>query len=153
MVARIAEELAAAVLPGYRDAIAARRAAVPQAAGRPISDTPRIDALRGEWQGTIHTPDDTVALRLVVQADGDVHVRLGDGLWTLLNGVTAPDGARLIGRFAGSLPDRDARRHEHSVLLDVWLRDGMLSGQASAQTTGWPYYFALTSYVELSRVP
>lgn len=89
-------------------------------------------------------------LSLVVQAHGDVHVRLGSQLETLLNGVSFR-GGNLVGRFAGTIPTADARRHPHSVLLNLRLRTGALSGQATAQTTDEPIHFALTSYAELVR--
>jgi CubicO group peptidase (beta-lactamase class C family) len=170
-VGRIAQEIAGAVLPRYaaraqqrRDSIqtAQRRDSVQAAQQRattvalqapaPAVTTPAFPpALLGEWSGMIYTPDDSVALDLLVQPDGDVHVRLGSEPRTLLNNVAAPDGERLTGRFTGTLPDEHARRHAHSVLLDVRLRGDRLAGMASAQTTGWPTYFALTSYVELTR--
>src|SRR5690606_12507049 len=109
-------------------------------------------ALQGRWKGVIHTPDDAVALTLDVRADGDVHVRLGDALETVLSEVSSPAPDQLLGRFAGTLPDEHAARHPHGVLLNLVLRDGVLVGQASAQTTGWPYWFALTSLAELERV-
>jgi CubicO group peptidase (beta-lactamase class C family) len=150
-IGRIAQELAGVVLPGYAERVRERRAS---AAAQPRAPAPAtaVASLLGEWSGMIYTPDDSVALHLLVQPDGDVHVRLGAELRTLLNDVSAPGGDRLVGRFAGMMPEENARRHGHSVLLDVRLRGDRLSGQASAQTTGWPYYFALTSYVELTRV-
>jgi CubicO group peptidase (beta-lactamase class C family) len=150
-VGRIAQELAGVVLPGYANAWRERRAVAasqPPATPAAVATAP----LLGEWSGMIYTPEDSIPLNLVVQPDGDVHVRLGNELRTLLNDVAAPDGTRLVGRFAGTIPEEEARRHAHSVLLDVRLRDDQLTGQATAQTTGWPYYFALTSYVELKRV-
>jgi CubicO group peptidase (beta-lactamase class C family) len=170
-VGRIVQELAGAVLPQYairaqhqRDSLqavqrrdsaqAAQRAATPVALQPPpAADTtsPYPSALLGEWSGMIYTPDDSVALHLLVQRDGDVHVRLGNELRTLLNDVTAPYGEGLTGRFAGTLPDAHARRHTHSVRLDVRLRGDRLAGMASAQTTGWPTYFALSSFAELKR--
>lgn len=149
-VSRIAQELASAVLPGYEDALRKRRAEMAaRAPSAPAS--PATESLLGEWTGTIYTPEDTVPLKLTVQPDGDVHVQLGDNLRTLLSDVSAPDGTRIIGRFAGTIPETNAQRHDHTVLLDVRLRNGKLSGQATAQTDGWPAYFALTSYVELER--
>lgn len=159
MINRISQELAGAVLPRYADTARERRAAAEEAhqaaaAERESRTGPAFAppaAMLGEWTGTVYTPGDSVSLTLVVQPDGDVHVRLGDDLRTLLNDVSAPDGTRLVGRFMGTLPEEHARRHAHTVLLDVRLRGDQLSGQASAQTTGWPHYFALSSYVELRR--
>ena len=45
----------------------------------------------------------------------------------------------------------DASRWPHNILLNLRLRGGALTGMASAQTTTDPVYFALTSYVALSR--
>jgi hypothetical protein len=152
LVGRIAQELAGAVLPGYSERIRERRTAA-AAQPQPAPASAAVPALIGEWTGMIHTPGDSLPLTLVVQPDGDVHVRMGDDLRTLLNDVSAPDGTRIVGRFAGTIPEEEAARHAHTVLLDVRLRGDTLSGQATAQTIGWPYYFALTSYVELKRAP
>jgi len=65
--------------------------------------------------------------------------------------VYRAETGQLVGRFLATIPTEDARRHPHSVLLNLHLRDGALTGQASAQTLGTPYYFALTSYVQLTR--
>ena len=150
VVGRIAQELAGAVLPRYADVVRERReaAANRQAETRAAGIPP---ALAGEWSGRIHTPDDSVDLKLVIDASGDVHVQLGNELWTLLNETATPDGDRLVGRFAASMPDRHARRHSHSVLVNLKLEGDRLYGQATAQTTGWPYYFALTSFAELRK--
>ncbi|NLG63830.1 MAG: beta-lactamase family protein [Candidatus Cloacimonetes bacterium] len=157
---RIMSELAAAVLPGYRQRLEARLAAeeaersARQTGNGANAGTTRQTipaALRGRWSGLVRTPDDTVRLTLDVREDGDVHVRLGDALETVLNEVSVPEPDRLVGRFAGTLPDDHAQRHPHNVLLQLVLRDGRLEGQASAQTTGWPYWYALTSPVRLER--
>lgn len=167
---RIAQELAAAVLPRYaerlrerlareeaarRDRLARQEAARSEArrtgegeAGRPSLTPP--PQLLGEWTGTLRTYEGEVPFSLVFQLDGDVHVRLGGQLETLLNQVSYRDG-NLVGRFAGTIPTEDTRRHPHSVLLNLRLRDGTLRGQATAQTTAEPTHFALTSYVELIR--
>lgn len=156
---RIAAELAAAVLPDYRvrlrerqAAAEAQRNAAARGNGNGGDAVSLPAALRGRWSGVVRTPDDTVTLTLDVRDHGDVHVRLGDALETVLNDVQAPEPDRLIGRFGGMLPDEHAERHPHSILVNLVLRDGRLVGQASAQTTGWPYWFALTSFVELERV-
>jgi len=145
---RIAEEIAAAVLPRYEAARRDRRSR-PPAAGATMNFPPA--ELAGAWTGTLRTYDSTVTMALLVQPDGDVHVTLGNQLRTLLTGVSYEKG-NLVGRFPGTIPSDEQRRHQHSVLVDVRLRDSTLRGQASAQTTVEPVYYALTSYVELTRV-
>ena len=151
LVGRIADDLAAAAMPEYAQARAAAR-------GRPGSPSTAATAFKppapliGTWEGKLRTYEGDVSMRLVVQPDGDIHLRLGDQLTTLLNQpIFVSETGRLTGRFLATIPTEDARRHPHSVLLNVHLRDDVLSGQASAQTTGTPYYFALSSYVELKR--
>jgi hypothetical protein len=68
----------------------------------------------------------------------------------LLAGARWADGV-LTGRFAGSVPTPDAGRYPHSVWVQLRLIDGKLKGQASAQTTDEPVYFALTSYLEMGK--
>jgi len=147
---RIAEEIAAALLPRYAAARADRRAR--QAAAAPTAPPPFPPAeLAGAWTGTIRTYDGTTSISLLFQPDGDVHVTLGSQLKTLLSGASYASG-QLTGRFLGAIPTEEQRRHPYSVLLNVRLRDGALRGQASAMSTEDPVYYALTSYVELRRV-
>lgn len=107
-------------------------------------------ALVGEWTGTLRSWERTMPMTLVVKPDGDIHARIGDGLEAVVNEVRWR-GNELIGRFAGTIPTSDASRWPHSVLLDVRLRSGTISGMATAQTTADPVHFALTSYVTLQR--
>ncbi|MDQ3699171.1 MAG: beta-lactamase family protein [Gemmatimonadota bacterium] len=145
---RIAEEIAAAVLPRYEATRRERRSRRPEV-GTTTSFPPA--ELAGAWAGTLRTYDSTVTMALLFQPDGDVHVTLGNELRTLLTGVSYRNG-NLVGRFAGTIPTDEQRRHQHSVLLDLRPRDSTLRGQATAQTTAEPIYYALTSYVELAKV-
>jgi CubicO group peptidase (beta-lactamase class C family) len=153
-ITRIAESLAATVMPEYARQLAADVAAEPTNGGT-ANDAPFQPpaSLIGTWQGVVRTYEGEVPMKLVVQQDGDIHATIGDQPRALLNN-TAFDArtGNLTGRLLASIPTEDARRHAHSVLLNVHLREGVISGQASAQTVGGtPYYFALTSYVELRR--
>lgn len=145
---RVAEEIAAVLLPRYAATRAERRARMALSAAPSPFPPPE---LAGGWTGTLRTYDATVPMTLLFQPDGDVHVTLGGQLETLLTGAQFQNGA-LVGRFAGTIPSEEQRRHQHSVLLNLRLRDGRLVGQASAQTTEEPVYYALTSYVELTKV-
>ena len=147
-IVRIDEEIAVVVLPKYSANRALRRATDQAPSQGSSLPTPE---LAGTWTGTLRTYDDSLPLYLIFQPDGDVHVRLGDQLRTLLNGASFQNGA-LVGRFAGRIPSAEQGRHPHSILLNVRLNEGTLRGQASAQTTVEPIYYALSSYVELTKV-
>lgn len=147
MAGRIAQEIAGAMLPRFAATMREREA---QAAASPAPHTPFAPTpeLLGAWSGTVSTYQGTVPLTLLFQHDGDVHVELDEEMRTLLNYVSFRDG-QLLGRFAGSIPTEDARRHPHTVLLNLRLRDGRLVGAATAQSS----FFALSSYVELKKKP
>ena len=148
-VGRIAAELAAAAMPDF----AARRAeAQRQPQTPPATPSFHADAqLLGTWEGTLRTYDRELPLRLTVQESG-ITVTLADQpALELAGAVFRPQTGQLTGRFNTTIPTEDARRHPHSVLLNVYLRNGVLQGQASAQTTAPPIYFALSSYVQLTR--
>lgn len=106
----------------------------------------------GEWTGTLKTWERDVPLAMRVEEDGDIKVRLGSGLWTLLNQVWWTE-ERLAGRFAGTIPTADAGRHPHTIQLELRARDGKLAGQATAIASEEPAYFALSSYAELTKRP
>ncbi len=110
------------------------------------------DGLVGEWTGTLRTWEEEIPFRLDVKEDGDVHARI-DGQLAGVVEVFGWDGdqGRLVGRFNGRIPTPDASRKPHSVLLNLHLRNGALSGQASAQDRSPLLQGALTSYVELRR--
>jgi CubicO group peptidase (beta-lactamase class C family) len=147
---RIAEEIAAAVLPRYAATRNERRARQASAPPTPAPAFPPAE-LAGAWTGTVRTYDGTMPIALLFQPDGDVHVTLGNQLKSLLNRASYTAG-NLVGRFAGTISTDEQRRHPHVVSLNLRLRDGVLRGQASAMTTEEPVYYALTSYVELAKV-
>jgi CubicO group peptidase (beta-lactamase class C family) len=147
-VGQIAQEILAITFPkAYADSLRARRAR--PRPPEPPKFTPPAE-LAGEWKGTVRTWDATLPFTLSIKLDGDVHVKLGDQLPALVNETGWTDGL-FTGRFAGTIPTPDARMHPHSIVLQLRLFGGKLKGQASAQTTEEPVYFALTSYVELGK--
>ena len=144
---RIATAIAETAVPKY--AAARKSAPPPPQTIAPPAFTPDAE-LRGEWTGTLRTWEGEMPLSLVIQDDGDIHVRIGSDLRALLNQVSWRNN-NLRGRFAGTIPTADARRWPHSVLLNLRLRSGTLSGMATAQTTAEPIFFALTSYASLTK--
>jgi CubicO group peptidase (beta-lactamase class C family) len=147
---RVAEEIAAALLPRFAAERAARRVRQAAAAPAPPPAFPPTD-LAGAWVGTLRTYTGAVPLALLFQPDGDVHVTLENQLKTLLSGASY-NGGVFAGNFTGVIPTEDQRRHANTVRLDLRLRDGVLRGQASAISPNGGYYYALSSYVELRRV-
>ncbi|HWP36552.1 MAG TPA: serine hydrolase domain-containing protein [Gemmatimonadales bacterium] len=148
-VERVLQEILSVVFPPrYADSLRSRRARPPHLPSSPAL-APPPDWL-GEWSGTVRTWARTLPFKLTVQAGGDIHVRLANQLPALLADARFSDGL-LVGRFAGTIPTPDVERHPHSVLLQLRLFDGTLKGQATAQTTDEPVYFAVTAYVELRK--
>jgi hypothetical protein len=155
-VARIAEELLAAVIPKYETALRAeRRTPRPPAPALRFEPVP---GLVGRWTGSLVTWQQKIPLELDVGQDGRVLMRLGDQLESTLSRVSA-QGARLTGRARATIPTPDANRHPHEILLDLRLRDGRLGGQASAHAVTVPGdrvqtsygHYMLTSYVDLVK--
>jgi len=148
---RVAGEIAAAMLPryavGWRERMARRNDTAPTEARVAFAPPPE---LLGEWTGTLRTWERSIPMTLVVQPDGDVHVKVEGRLETILDGPSWRDN-NLTGRFAGSIPTPDATRWPHHVLLNLRLRNGTLNGTASALQEIEPVYFALSSYVALTK--
>ncbi|MBM4187514.1 MAG: beta-lactamase family protein [Gemmatimonadetes bacterium] len=153
---RMAEEIAAVVLPRYGDSLRVARAR--QMAPTPTPFTVPAE-LAGTWRGTLKTWEHSVPLEMAFEADGDVKVTLGPTtpppgapatLRTLLNGAAWRSGV-LTGTFLGTIPTPDASPIDHQIGLELRLVGGKLRGQAAALSTTDPIYFALASYVELTR--
>ncbi len=142
--ARITDEIAAVVLPGYK--------APPQPASEARSEPVTLPAeLTGEWSGRIETHARELPLTLRIAASGDIHVEAAGQLKTLLNDVRFEDG-NLTGRFAGEIGTEDAGRRPHFIALDVMLRGDTLNGAATAiSSPGRRAGNALTSWIELKR--
>lgn len=151
---RVATEIATIMMPRYAQARREQQARPPSP---PAPQPARFVAppeLLGEWRGHLHTHADQVPLTMTLtfQPDGDVHARLGADLVALVNQSTYRDGGNFTGRFVGTIPTEDVNRHRHTIFLNLWLRNGKLVGQASAQTTQQPVHYALTSFVTLEKV-
>ena len=155
----IVQHVAAAILPKYTAGLNAGAPAPPQSA-QPSLETqlPLLAELVGTWTGTAWTWQGSVPLTLIVQPDGNVHVRLGNQLETLL--TTVPPfikERRLVGMFTGTMPTPDLKNYADKIGLTLSLRDGRLIGEALAfnDVDFDPYAgkpnFTISSYVELTR--
>lgn len=148
-VGRPFRQIERVILPKYAEARRRAEQLQPTSSTAPKPFVPPSELL-GEWSGTVRTWERTIPMTLAVQPDGDVHVRIEGELESLLNNVRWQDNT-LVGRFAGSIPTSDASRWPHDVLVSLRLRNGSLSGMASALQIAEPVHFALTSYVTLTR--
>jgi CubicO group peptidase (beta-lactamase class C family) len=146
-VPQIEREIAGIMIPRYGKALAAD----PKPAEPPKDPYHPTPELVGTWTGTLRTWQGTVPLQLIFQPDGDIHVKLGDQLETLLNDAHW-EGKMLTGNLASSIPTPDAAHHSHAVHLELWQRNGKLSGEANAEATEEPAHYSLASYVELTRL-
>jgi CubicO group peptidase (beta-lactamase class C family) len=155
---RVADDVAAALLPTYA---AARAAAPPEPA--PTRMALKRDAtweaspaLIGRWQGHAATYAGQVPAELRFVPGGFIHARFGDGLWTLLNNVTV-DGPWLKGFSEGVMPTPDAERHLHRLYWDLRLRGDLLTGAVGTfnlddeERQGRWLGNALCTWVELAR--
>jgi CubicO group peptidase (beta-lactamase class C family) len=120
----IVQQIAAALLPKYAAALGAGNPAAPESDSH-SSETqlPLLAELVGTWTGTVRTWQGSVPLTLTIQPDGDVHVKLGSQLETLL--TTVPPFIkehRLVGMFTGSMPTPDVKDYADKIGLTLSLR-------------------------------
>ncbi len=145
-VPEIERTIASALIPRYAKALAAD----PKPAETPKDPYHPTPEFVGTWTGTLRTWQASIPLQLIFQPDGDIHVKLGDELETLLNDPHW-ESKMLTGKFAGSIPTPDAAHHAHAIHLELWQRNGKLAGEANAEATDEPAHYSLASYVELAR--
>jgi CubicO group peptidase (beta-lactamase class C family) len=145
-VPEIERAIASALIPRYAKALAAD----PKPAESPKDPYRPAPEFQGTWTGTLRTWQASIPLQLIFQPDGDIHVKLGDQLETLLNDPHW-EGKMLTGKFASSIPTPDAAHHAHAIHLELWQRNGKLTGEANAEATEEPAHYSIASYVELTR--
>jgi len=152
----IAREIAAVVIPGYREG-REREAARPDA-GEEEERRP-APGLQGRWEGILTTWEGELPVELTIDAAGKGTVTLGDGGPLEIQAPRFGDGV-LTAQVPGRIPTSDARVHPRQlVALKLVLREegppgprgDVLEGQATAQTTAYPAHFALSSYLKLIR--
>ena len=114
------------------------------------ADHPLPSRAAGRWAGEVRTFEGSLPVRMVFQADGDVHVKLGDQMTTLLNEVRFRHGDVLKGEFWGRIDTADTRDFPHStVRVEMLLRGSRLTGWAAAKS---PHY-GLSSWIHLTKEP
>jgi CubicO group peptidase (beta-lactamase class C family) len=151
LAARFAEETLAALIPVYAERLAA--AASPKEPADPQPPFTSPTELVGIWRGAVQTYERELPLEIVVREHGDIHVRLEDQLWTLLNESKFEDGC-LLGKFASDIGTADANRRPYHLHLNARLRGDVLNGSLTAISLPAPRPGnALSHWVELRRQP
>lgn len=112
---------------------------------------PAPQAWQGEWAGTLHAYEKELPIQLKVLASGDVHVRIADQLWSLLDKANFKDG-RLTGRSLSQIPTGDTSRRPHTVRLTLQMRGGEINGEAMAGSLDPYFVYGLNHWVSLRRV-
>jgi CubicO group peptidase (beta-lactamase class C family) len=124
------EKIFNVLLPGYTETAERARSERKEAATA-RHDEPLPGELRGEWIGSVSTYEGERALQLRFQEDGDVHARIADGLWTLVNEPKLRDG-RLTGKMLGDIGTTDAARRSYHLHLDLAFRGDRIEGAVIA---------------------
>lgn len=125
LVRVIADQITSIMLPKWE---APGPAAVIQAPFLPPAD------LVGVWKGKISTYQGDIPFTLAVSGDGEIRVKLGNQLETLVNDAHVSPNGYLRGALMGSLGIDDAARRPYSLGIDLEIRsDGSLSGAVTAR--------------------
>jgi CubicO group peptidase (beta-lactamase class C family) len=144
---RATAEILAALLPAYAERKAREEERPKEEAG---GFTPPPELI-GEWRGAIETVEGERPLTLRFRVDGNVHARLCEQLWVLLNDVSF-DGTSLWGQMTGDLDTEETRERRHVLQLDLRHRGDRLTGAAVAHTLpGVRFGMALSHWVELKK--
>ena len=107
--------------------------------------------LVGNWTGKIFTYKEELPITLEIKASGDVHVKLGNQLKTLLNNISLRDGY-LSGRIAGDLGIEDASRQPYQINFLLKMRGNLLNGSATAiSSPGKRVAGAVSQWIELVK--
>ena len=148
MAYEIADDVVGVLLPDYGKHWKEAKASRSSSSRQPFTPT---DDLVGEWQGELVTWLNTYPVVMTIHADSDVHIKVGDQMETVLNGVRFADGL-LSGRFAGHIFTEDAGRQEHYLELDrLALRGDTLAGALQATAPTSRRHYSLPSWIRLTR--
>jgi CubicO group peptidase (beta-lactamase class C family) len=94
---------------------------------------PRGPDFTGRWSGTIHTYKADLPLLLDFKGGADIHARIGQQLWTLVNQVRW-ENSTLQGRFKSDIGTDDANRRPYTLRLVVKMRGDVLNGSVTAMS-------------------
>ena len=146
-------EILGHLLPGYAEKRAVKDAEAKEKEANPPPPTPFEPPAEylGEWKGMVHTYGDDVPITLNFKESGDVHARLGEQLWGLVNDAKIEDGD-FVGRMIGDLGVDDPGRYPYTIHLHLKHRGEAVNGTAIAISNPRPKGgSALSFWTELKR--
>lgn len=146
---RISHKILAELLPDYGTALRKQPEHKPNPEpGRPYAPPELV----GYWTGTIQTFSAPIHIQMWSQPDGDIKIRLGGQLATLLNYSRLEKGL-LTGQFAGDIGTKDANRRPYRLHLRARLDGEKLFGALTAiSLPGRKAGNALSYWIELDRI-
>jgi CubicO group peptidase (beta-lactamase class C family) len=148
---KIEGDILSVLLPGYAARLAERQAKkTGEAANVPASEFQAVPELLGNWRGVVQTYKGTLPMELSFKPSGDIHARLKDQLWALLNDARLMDG-RLSGKMLGNIGTEDANRRPYDLHLDLKLRGNVLNGSITAISLPTRLGNALSHWVEVKK--
>jgi hypothetical protein len=148
----VAQDLVAASFPAYAAALAARKEAAP-AASTPAAIQPVVvnRSLIGRWTGIVEADAGRQPLILTIAAEGKLTASLAGGPAQLLRNA-ATGATQVVGRFDDRLPALGKSVGNQEFNLNLRLRGDRLRGELTAISGGERPHYALSTYVELSKV-
>ena len=149
---RIAQDIAAALIPRYADTLAVRRANANAGGrgGRGNQAPSDFEHVAGDWVGTVRTWQTTVPFRITIGADGATTAMLGGAPVPVTRAAFRDD--QLTGQFTGTMPNDDTKRAPYTLTMKLLLVDGVLKGEVTAiGADAGVIYYALSGYGELKK--
>lgn len=125
----VLDEILSEVVPKYGSA----RAEAQKASRQERTPFQAPKELVGSWSGSVDVLGDSTPVILTVLDDGDIHVRVGSDLASLVNTPRWADNC-LKGRALGYLPGDPSRARRNHLVLDLTLREKALAGAISVSS-------------------
>jgi hypothetical protein len=148
---KIEGDILSVLVPGYAARLAERQAKKAEEAAKASAPVFQpVPELLGDWRGDVHTYNGMLPLELSFKPSGDVHARLKDQLWTLLNDVRFLEGC-LRGKMFGDIGTEDANRRPYHLHLELKLRGDALNGSVTAMSLPTRLGNALSHWVEVRK--
>ncbi len=149
---QIAFSIAEALVPGHATALQQLFATLgPTFEDKPYTVT---DSLTGTWEGTMHTYQDTLTIRMTFDPGGKIFVQLQDQMETVLNDPAISSDGLLTGRSFGALPLPETAGTPHFLQFRLKPDRNELYGSVSAQSNDPERpRFLIPAYVVLKKHP